>query len=163
MAMPAHMHDTQERGSLGTLRPRTRARSHDAPIDWAHLSRFTMNDKALEREVLGLFAAEAPRYLARLQGATNRKDWIEAAHTLKGSARAVGAWAIAECAQAAEALQLSAQREFAAATSGGEADASATHGARQSLERLHEAVRGTLSYIEQLAPLEADGVVSRPL
>lgn len=161
--MPAYMHDAQERGPLGALRPRKRACSHDAPIDWTHLSRFTMNDKALEREVLGLFAAEAPRYLARLQASTNRKDWIEAAHTLKGSARAVGAWAIAECAQAAEALQLSAQRELAAATSGSEADASTTHGARQALERLHEAVRGTLSYIEQLAPLEADGAVSRPL
>ncbi len=157
--MPVQMHDAQERGSLGTLRPRTCTRSHDTPIDWTHLSRFTMNDKALEREVLGLFAAEAPRYLARMQVTASRKDWIEAAHTLKGSARAVGAWAIAECAQAAEALQLSAQREFAA---GSEADASTAHGARQSLERLHEAVRRTLSYIEQLAPLEAHAASSHP-
>jgi HPt (histidine-containing phosphotransfer) domain-containing protein len=156
MAMPAQMHDGLERGSLGTLRPRASARSHDTPIDWTHLSRFTMNDRALEREVLGLFAAEAPRYLARMHATASRKDWIEAAHTLKGSARAVGAWSIAECAQAAEALQVSAQREFAA----GEADAGTTHGARQALERLHEAVRRTLSYIEQLGPLEAHAVTS---
>ena len=94
-----------------------------------------------------------------MQTTASRKDWIEAAHTLKGSARAVGAWAIAECAQAAEALQLSAQREFA----GSEADASTTRGAHQALERLHEAVRRTLSYIEQLAPVEAHASTSHAI
>src|SRR5690606_4356020 len=127
-------------------RPRETERRDDTPIDWAHLSRFTMNDRALEQEVLGLFAMEAPRYLARMQTAPSRKDWIEAAHTLKGSARAVGAWAIAECAQAAEALQLSASREPTGRPAPTGGDARAPHGALQSLERLDEAVRRTLHY-----------------
>ncbi|MFN3743077.1 MAG: Hpt domain-containing protein [Hyphomicrobiaceae bacterium] len=148
--MPAHSHDRQERGRVGARGPRDGAPRQDTPIDWTHLSRFTLNDRALEQEVLSLFAMEAPRYLARMQTATSRKDWIEAAHTLKGSARAVGAWAIAECAQAAEALQLSARHEPAGEAGGTEADARSAHAAHQALERLNEAVHRTLAYIEQM-------------
>ena len=32
------------------------------------------------------------------------KDWVDAAHTIKGSARGIGAWQIAKSAEAAEAL-----------------------------------------------------------
>jgi len=145
--MPTQMHETLERG----LRSRPQAREdrrRDMPIDWAHLSRFTLNDRALEREVLGLFANEAPRYLSRLKAAADRKEWMEAAHTLKGSARAVGAWAIAECAQAAETLQLSAEREAAVGVA-------ATPGAGQALERLDEAVSMTLAYIEEMIGISA--------
>ena len=56
-------------------------RTCETPIDWTHLSRFTLNDTALENEVLGLFAMDAPRYLAKMVAARGRKDWIEAAHT----------------------------------------------------------------------------------
>ncbi|ODT27829.1 MAG: hypothetical protein ABS54_05815 [Hyphomicrobium sp. SCN 65-11] len=147
--MATQTQERLERGRSGLRRSRDVERRQDTPIDWAHLSRFTLNDRALEQEVLGLFADEAPRYLARMQAAADRKDWIEAAHTLKGSARAVGAWAIAECAQAAEALQLSAQRQLAGgnAASG---DVRAAHGARQALERLSEAIHRTLTYIEEM-------------
>jgi HPt (histidine-containing phosphotransfer) domain-containing protein len=155
MAMPVQIHEGQERGRLGTRRPRECERRHDTPIDWTHLSRFTMDDKALQHEVLGLFAKEAPRYLARLQIAASRKDWIEAAHTLKGSARAVGAWAIAECAQAAEALQLSAQHELAA-------EAHSLPGARQALEQLNLAVQRTLAYIEETGAREAVRLEAHP-
>ncbi len=148
--MSVQTHDRLEQSRSSMRRPRETERRDDTPIDWAHLSRFTMNDRALEQEVLGLFAMEAPRYLARMQTASSRKDWIEAAHTLKGSARAVGAWAIAECAQAAEALQLSASREPAGSPASTVGDARATHGALQSLDRLDEAVRRTLRYIEQM-------------
>jgi HPt (histidine-containing phosphotransfer) domain-containing protein len=95
MVMPARTQNGHESDRAATQRTNACARRQDTPIDWAHLSRFTMNDRALEQEVLGLFAIEAPRYLAQLNAAADRKDWIEAAHTLKGSARAVGAWAIA--------------------------------------------------------------------
>ena len=148
--MPALTQESHERGRVTMRRPSADERSRDTPIDWAHLSRFTLNDKALEHEVLGLFAMEAPRYLVRMYAAADRKDWIEAAHTLKGSARAVGAWAIAECAQAAEALQLSAQHEFSAGPVGDGADVQANRGTRQALEKLNEAVRRTLTYIEQI-------------
>ena len=160
--MPAYSHDRQEHGRIGARRPRDGGHRHDTPIDWTHLSRFTLNDRALEQEVLSLFAMEAPRYLARMRTATSRKDWIEAAHTLKGSARAVGAWAIAECAQAAEALQLSARHEPSGEAAGVAADARTAHGAHQALERLNEAVHRTLAYIEQMRSSASPKAASQP-
>ena len=97
--MPTTVIDGQDRSRDTAGRKRDSRRTYDTPIDWTHLSRFTLNDKALEHEVLGLFAMDAPRYLAKMVGARGRKDWIEAAHTLKGSARAVGAWNVAEYAE----------------------------------------------------------------
>ena len=66
------------------------------PIDLAHLSRQTMGDRALEQEVLTLFLQQAAAFAEKL----DRADPIEAGrliHTLKGSARGVGAFAIADC------------------------------------------------------------------
>lgn len=76
-----------------------------APIDHAYLSRYTFGNRALELEVLRLFADQAPDYLADLRAATTEKAWRDAAHTLKGSARAVGALRVAERAEKAEALK----------------------------------------------------------
>jgi HPt (histidine-containing phosphotransfer) domain-containing protein len=75
-----------------------------APVDLAHLSRYTQGDRALEREVLELFSAQSVVYLERLRGAPSGKEWKEAAHSLKGSARAIGAWRTAAAAECAEAL-----------------------------------------------------------
>jgi HPt (histidine-containing phosphotransfer) domain-containing protein len=76
-----------------------------APIDRGYLARFTMGNAELEREVLDLFAEHAPTYLLHLMSADTERAWYEAAHTLKGSARAVGAWQVADEAQRAEALK----------------------------------------------------------
>jgi len=78
-----------------------------APIDHAHLARYTFGNRELEIEVLGLFAGQAPDYLLQLKHATTEKAWRDAAHTLKGSARAVGALKVAERAEQAEALRSS--------------------------------------------------------
>lgn len=72
------------------------------PIDHAHLSRYTLGNRALELEVLELFAGQAPRTLADLREADTAKAWHIAAHTLKGSARAVGACEVADLAAVAE-------------------------------------------------------------
>lgn len=72
------------------------------PIDHAHLGRYTLGNRALEVEVLQLFSGQAPETLAMLAQAVTAKDWHIAAHTLKGSARAVGAWEIARLAEVAE-------------------------------------------------------------
>jgi len=72
------------------------------PVDLAYLARFTLGNVALEREVLQLFAAQMPLYLEALRGARVRKAWREAAHSIKGSACAVGAWRLAGCAELAE-------------------------------------------------------------
>jgi HPt (histidine-containing phosphotransfer) domain-containing protein len=70
-------------------------------IDFEHLARQTMGDKDLEAEVLRLFAREARGSLDRLahEPAVERQ---KIAHRLKGAARGVGAFAIAEAAEALE-------------------------------------------------------------
>lgn len=82
-------------------------RRSEAPIDHAHLARYTFGNAALEVEVLQLFADQAPDYLDGMRTATSEKAWRDAAHTLKGSARAVGAFRVAERAERAEALKAS--------------------------------------------------------
>ena len=72
------------------------------PIDHVHLGRYTLGNRALEIEVLQLFAGQAPSTLADLAAAHDAKAWHIQAHTLKGSARAVGAWALATAAEEAE-------------------------------------------------------------
>jgi HPt (histidine-containing phosphotransfer) domain-containing protein len=73
-------------------------------LDLSHLRRFTLGNRELEREVLQLFADQAPRTLRDMQLASSGKAWRDAAHTLKGSASAVGANNIARAAAEAEKL-----------------------------------------------------------
>jgi HPt (histidine-containing phosphotransfer) domain-containing protein len=75
------------------------------PLDLAHLRRYTMGDAGLELEILGLFANHLPITIAALKNAASEKEWGMAAHTLKGSARAVGAWPLATIAESAERLR----------------------------------------------------------
>lgn len=95
--------------------PAAPASARNAPaIDLAHLGRQTLGDKALELELLELFDRQAARIAGELlapdpaDGAlAERADGALAvradlAHTLKGSAKAVGAWSVAEAAGAYE-------------------------------------------------------------
>jgi HPt (histidine-containing phosphotransfer) domain-containing protein len=74
------------------------AASFERPVDLVHLARQTLGDRALEREVLGLFQVQARAIFAQLQAVTEAQARLDLAHTLKGSARAVGAWQVAEAA-----------------------------------------------------------------
>lgn len=76
----------------------------DGPINLVHLARYTLGNRSLQTEVLGLFLMQADTYLQRLREASDAKSWIDAAHTLKGTARSIGATQVAECAEAAEQL-----------------------------------------------------------
>jgi hypothetical protein len=76
-----------------------------APVDLAHLSRYTLGDRGLELEILGLFVDQLPITIAALREAETEKDWAMAAHTLKGSSRAVGAWHLATIAEDAERMR----------------------------------------------------------
>jgi len=67
-------------------------------FDRAHLARYTMQSEELEREVLGLFLAQMPAMLQMIATATDAAEWKLAAHTLKGSAAAIGAGQIQEFA-----------------------------------------------------------------
>lgn len=74
------------------------------PIDHGHLARFTQGNRQLESEVLSLFANHLPTIIAQLHEAATSRDWRIAAHTLKGSARAVGAGELARLAEEAEGM-----------------------------------------------------------
>src|SRR5262252_8243153 len=71
------------------------------PIDRGYFARFTRGNAKLEREVLELFCAQMPISLKRLRAARSGCDWRDAAHTIKGSASAIGAWRLAGMAELA--------------------------------------------------------------
>jgi len=73
----------------------------EQPIDLGHLQRMTLGERSLEREVLQLFARQADMLMTRMR---NAKPAVAAAaaHTLKGSARGIGAWRVAAAAEAVE-------------------------------------------------------------
>jgi len=74
----------------------------DGPIDFDHLKRMTLDDAGLEHEVLAMFAAQSAKLLAAL--ATVPADAPALTHTLKGSARAIGAFGVGEAAARLEAV-----------------------------------------------------------
>lgn len=74
----------------------------DGPIDMMHLRRMTLGDATLEREVLGMFSTQASHLAQAL--AAMPPDAPALAHTLKGSARAIGAFAVGDAAADLEAL-----------------------------------------------------------
>jgi HPt (histidine-containing phosphotransfer) domain-containing protein len=72
----------------------------DGPIDIEHLQRMTLGDASLEREVLAMFSAQAVSLIGTL-GALSM-DTGRLVHTLKGSARAIGAFRVADAAGSLE-------------------------------------------------------------
>ncbi len=85
-------------------RAREGRKASSRPVDLVHLSRYTLGERELEREVLELFCVQSFRYLDLLKQCPSDKDWKDLIHTLKGSAHAVGAWRVAEAAERAEPL-----------------------------------------------------------
>jgi HPt (histidine-containing phosphotransfer) domain-containing protein len=73
----------------------------DRAIDLEHLSRMTLGERELEREVLRLFERQADMLVVRMRDAA--PSAIAAyAHTLKGSAQGIGAWQVAQAADEVE-------------------------------------------------------------
>jgi HPt (histidine-containing phosphotransfer) domain-containing protein len=70
-------------------------------IDLKHLARMTLGERGLEAEVLTLFDRQAAVLLARM-GDCAPAAIAAFAHTLKGSARGIGAWRVAAAADAVE-------------------------------------------------------------
>lgn len=73
----------------------------EAAIDAEHLARMTLGERSLEREVLALFDRQAEMLLPRIRGG-NGPIAAANAHTLKGSALGIGAFAVARAAEAVE-------------------------------------------------------------
>ena len=73
----------------------------DDPIDLDHLRRTTLGDSGLEREVLAMFSKQAARLVGLLAALPPETGAF--AHTLKGSAQAIGAHRVADRAGELEA------------------------------------------------------------
>jgi len=71
-------------------------------LDQDHLNQYTLGDDALATEILHLFTDQVDVYLDGLKTAKDGLDWQQVAHGLKGSASAIGAWALADLAERAE-------------------------------------------------------------
>ena len=72
------------------------------PVDLVHLARHTLGNRDLEREVLQIFVRQSVLYLDRIRGAKTGTERQMAAHTIKGSARGIGAWEVADLAEKLE-------------------------------------------------------------
>ncbi len=75
--------------------------SRKRPIDLVHLTRETFGNRALEIEILNLFSRQICGIVDRLTHA-NTDERVRLARSLKGSARAIGAFRVAEMAEAIE-------------------------------------------------------------
>ncbi len=73
-------------------------------IDYDHLAQYTGGDAALEAEVFSLFRNQVRSWIRLLEPDAQDEDWSAAAHSLKGSARGVGAMRLAEICERAEKL-----------------------------------------------------------
>jgi HPt (histidine-containing phosphotransfer) domain-containing protein len=71
------------------------------PIDRAHLEAQTLGDRQLQRELLILFMTQAADILQQMRACAGREPQRldDLAHRLKGSARAVGAFRVANSAE----------------------------------------------------------------
>jgi len=87
-------------------------------VDLVHLNRCTGGNKALNQEILSLFERQCREMLAQLEDFANASDnakaWRELTHTLKGAARGIGAFALADAAAEAEKAGVSDDRALIA-------------------------------------------------
>ena len=74
----------------------------EVPVDMTSLAANTLGNRGLQQEVLKLFLSQSDLLLARAEEAEDLKGCQEAVHTLKGSARGVGAHLVALACEAAE-------------------------------------------------------------
>lgn len=72
-------------------------------VDFGVLESMTGGDDAIGEEVLGLFVQQAAMWEPMLD--VRDEGWRDAAHTIRGAAAGIGAGALAEACQAAEAVE----------------------------------------------------------
>ena len=81
-------------------------------VDFRHLESFAAGDQAVVDEVLALFREQAEMWMRLLDPAAD--GWRDAAHSLKGSALGVGAFALADECEAAELATTLAEKRLLA-------------------------------------------------
>jgi HPt (histidine-containing phosphotransfer) domain-containing protein len=104
----------------------------DPPLDLVHLTRQCLGDRELETELLGLFQLQAPALTAQLSDSPvlSLESKARIAHTLRGSALAVGASRVATAASRIEEL----------ASIGGDLGSAETHAVAELQSSVAEAV-----------------------
>lgn len=73
-----------------------------APIDLVQLATNTLGNRDLEVQVLHLFKSQSCSTLERLRQETDSRVRLDLVHTLKGSARAIGAGRVADVCESLE-------------------------------------------------------------
>jgi HPt (histidine-containing phosphotransfer) domain-containing protein len=71
-------------------------------VDFEYLELYANRDMELVEEVLGLFREQAGMWLRLLDPHAAGEAWRDGAHSLKGSARAIGAMDLAVACESAE-------------------------------------------------------------
>lgn len=69
-------------------------------VDFDHLTHYALGDQGVVDEVLALFREQAAMWSRLLD--PEEPNWRDAAHTVKGAARGVGAHALADACERAE-------------------------------------------------------------
>lgn len=77
---------------------------NEVEIDFDHLNRFVQGDVPLTKELFGLFRNQVEMWVRVLDAQSDDETWVSAVHSLKGSANAVGAVALAQRCERAETL-----------------------------------------------------------
>ena len=70
--------------------------------DAVHLAGFTEGDRVLEKAILSEFCANTRLSISEIESGNAGRSWGEAFHRLKGAAKAVGVWSIANWCETAE-------------------------------------------------------------
>ena len=73
-------------------------------LDLAHLRRYTLGDVHLEQELLGLFREQARTQFDLAAATDDAATFKLAIHTLKGTARSIGALEVSNASEALEPL-----------------------------------------------------------
>lgn len=77
---------------------------NQAEIDFDHLNQYVGGDLDLTREVFGMFQHQVDMWARMLTVDADDEIWASTAHSLKGTARAVGAMALGDLCERAEEL-----------------------------------------------------------
>lgn len=80
--------------------------TQDSPseIDFNHLKQYVGDDVALTKEVFGMFKHQVEMWARGLDPAADDEIWVSVMHSLKGSARAVGAMGLGDLCQKGEIM-----------------------------------------------------------
>ena len=88
-----------------------REEADPAIFDQEHLRQYTGGDPALRRELLNLFLSHFAPVRTQLDAARTPQDWKFAAHSLKGSARSIGAPELSALADRLDSMEFEVPME----------------------------------------------------